>query len=108
MTGRDLDPGIALSVACGQVLIGRPQDADRDRLAKAVTAVPERPGPARGLAQVAAAWLAGDMDDHALRVALRGFNAPFCERTAGRPYGLPLFAASTHAAHSADAMEDAP
>jgi len=113
---RALDPGIALSVACGLALI-RPQDADRARLAEAVAAVPDTPSAARGLAQVAAAWLAGDMDNHALSVALAVFNAPFCaaRRRATDPAhaglvedDMPLFApsASTHAARVADAMED--
>ncbi|MCG5239549.1 hypothetical protein MCW82_07175 [Azospirillum doebereinerae] len=115
---RALDPGIALSVACGLVLI-RPQDADRARLAEAVAAVPDTPSAARGLAQVAAAWLAGDMDNHALSVALAVFNAPFCASASRRRVtdpahaglvdeDMPLFApsASTHAARSADAMED--
>jgi hypothetical protein len=117
MTARALDPGIALSVACGQALLGRRQDADRDRLAAAVAAVPDVPSAARGLAQVAAAWLAGDMDDHALSVALANFNAPFCAayrrrfdpaQTGTVETDMPLFApsASTHAARSADAMED--
>lgn len=107
MTARALDPGIALSVACGQALLGRRQDADRERLSAAVAAVPDVPSAARGLAQVAAAWLAEDLDDHALSVALANFNAPFCAPKAG-PTALPLFAQhpSTHAARVADAMED--
>ncbi|MCG5240071.1 hypothetical protein ACIU1J_01830 [Azospirillum doebereinerae] len=115
---RELDPGIALSVACGLVLI-RPEEADRARLAAAIAAVPDdTPSAARGLAQVASAWLAGDMDNHALSVALAVFNAPFCasaRRRATDPAhaglvedDMPLFApsASTHAARVADAMED--
>lgn len=115
--GRNLDPGIALSLACGRVLVGKPQDADRAHLAAAVAAVPDVPGPAHGLAQVAAAWLSGGMNDHALSVALANFNAPFCAASRRRSdpaqaglveTDMPLFApsASTHAAHSADAMED--
>lgn len=115
MTGpRDLDPGIALSLACGRVLVGKPQDADRDGLAQAIAAVPDVPSAARGLAQVAAAWLAGDMDNRALTAALAAFNAPFCAGSARRAEPVargpvadrPTFAAATHAARVAQALED--
>lgn len=112
MTGpRDLDPGIALSLACGRVLVGKPQDADRDGLTQAIAAVPDTPSSARGLAQVAAAWLAGDLDNHALTVALANFNAPFCANRRPDPAqrgadDMPLFAPVTHAARVAQALED--
>lgn len=108
---RDLAPGIALSLACGRVLIGRPQDADRDGLVRAIAAVPDVDSAARGLAQVAAAWLAGGLDNHALAVALANFNAPFCANRRPDPAqrgadDMPLFAPATHAARVAQALED--
>lgn len=116
MTGpRDLDPGIALSLACGRVLVGKPHEDDRAALAEAIFAVPDRPSAARGLAQVAKAWLAGDFDNRALTAALTVFNAPFCDGGAAgrRPYPpavpgeqLPPRPAATHAARTAQALED--
>lgn len=108
---RDLDPGIALSLACGRVLVGKPQDADRDGLAQAIAAVPDVPSAARGLALVATAWLSGELDSHALTVALANFNAPFCanRRPDSAQRGaddMPLFAPVTHAARVAQALED--
>ncbi|ALG75166.1 hypothetical protein VY88_27060 [Azospirillum thiophilum] len=115
MTGpRDLDPGIALSLACGRVLTGKPHEDDRAALAEAIFAVPDRPSAARGLAQVATAWLSGDFDNRALVAALTVFNAPFCDgRSAGRRPHPPAApgaqmprAAATHAARVAQALED--
>ncbi len=113
-TPHPFDPGIALSLACGRVLIGTAQDADIEALRAAIAAVPDVPSAARGLARIAAAWLAGDMDSRALAAALTVFNAPFC---GGPPVGRRPCApvppghdrpahAATHAARVAQALED--
>ena len=97
---RVLDPALALSVAVGIALIGRPTEAERARLQAAIDAVPVDGSAAAALAKVARAWLAGEVDARALRASLAVFTAPYCRG------GVPAFAPSTHAARVADAMED--
>lgn len=98
--GRALDPAIVLSIAVGSALIGRPTEAERARLQAAIDAVPADGTAAAALAKVARAWLAGEVEDRALRASLAVFNAPYCRG------GVPAFTPSTHAARVADAMED--
>lgn len=98
---RTLTPGVALSIAVGAVLIGRPSEADRERLQAAVASVPADAGAAASLAKVAAAWLSGAVDDRALRASLAVFTAPYCQSSPALAY-----TPTTHAARVADALED--
>lgn len=98
---RTLSPGVALSVAVGGVLIGRPSETDRERLQAAIEAVPADAGAAASLAKVASAWLSGAVDDRALRASLSVFTAPYCQSPPA-----PAYTPTTHAARVADALED--
>lgn len=111
---RDLRPDIALSVAAGVFLLGRPGEEERNRLEAAAKAARAAGvfGTAAALCAAAEAHLAGIADSADLRAALAAFIAPFCPRKGRDPDHrglandeLPLLS-NTHAARVAAALEN--